>query len=372
VAFGEETFKRALWEGLRFSPQPGFIPELARKVPRTDNLDVHGLSHIYAARLSYFDEMGNYLYTEHDVDLSKYWTATTLMVPENTDYLAIYSRVPVRYGYIVAYMKCPDFVGLGYDEWTDLWVGFELGAGESWGIASWVLVVVGGANRLFAHVGGSGLFRPVEQTANLPSDYTTARHGYWVKVNKHQVWFGIDSRIRAIAILAKSGVNRQLYLNSPPYTIFITGFYVPEVQYALLELGGTKGDRYTGVSIELGWGDVRFSEGDPTPPLALPLYVEARDTVMAGQSISSGSLTSHPIPTFGYSLKTLRFMSDKAGSLEIQVYTLSGNWRTYDTISIPAGTLLSYSIDDEVVLARAVFTPSAYPATILEAEVSMS
>jgi hypothetical protein len=352
-------------------PVPGYIPELARKVPGTDQLLAHGLSHIFVARLAHFDANGNYLYTESDVDLSRYW-GSTLTLPPNANYLAIYSRVPVRYGYIMAYVKYPDWAGWGYDDFSGLWVGFELGGGERWGIAAWWLRKGGGANRLYAHAGGCGQYAYVaEQTANLPGDYTTAKHAYWVKVNRHQIWFGIDSRIRAVVILAKSGIAQQLYNNSAPYTIYIAPFHVPEVQFALIELSASKGGKHVGATIELSVESVRFSEGDPQPPLALPLYVEASDTLLAGWSISSGSVTSHPVPVFGYESKTLYFMANQGGTLEVQVYTLSGNWRTYDTVSVTANALVKYRIADPALLARVVFTPSAYPATVLEAEVDM-
>jgi hypothetical protein len=64
-------------------------------------------------------------------------------------------------------------------------------------------------------------------------------------------------------------------------------------------------------------------------------------------------------------------MTNQAGTLEIQEYLLSGSWRTYDSVSVSANTLLKYRIEDPVVLARIVFTPTTYPATILEAEAQM-
>jgi hypothetical protein len=350
-----------------------YIPEIAEKAANSDNLAPYGLNHVYAARLAHYDDNGNYLYTEQNIDLAKYWTSTTLTLPQNTNFLSIYSRVPVRYGYIVAYMVYPDWAGWGYDDYSGFWVGFELGGDERWGIATWWLRKGGGINRLYAHVGGAGLYAyAAEQTISLPSNYTTAIHGYWVKVNKHQVWFGIDNRIRVFALLTKSGVAQQLYNNSQPYTIYITNMYVPEIINTLNELSATKGGKNTGVSISLGWGRIRWTEGDPNPPLALPLYLAGSDTTLAGQSISSGSVTSHPIPMYGYVNKTLYFMANQTGTLEIDVFTLSGNWRTYDTINISANTLVSYSINDEIILARVVYTPSAYPANILEAEVVMS
>jgi hypothetical protein len=74
----------------------------------------------------------------------------------------------------------------------------------------------------------------------------------------------------------------------------------------------------------------------------------------------------------GYYKKSIYFMANQAGSLDIQILTQGGNWRTYDTVSMSANTLMKYRIEDEVILARIVFTPSTYPATILEAEADMS
>jgi hypothetical protein len=53
----------------------------------------------------------------------------------------------------------------------------------------------------------------------------------------------------------------------------------------------------------------------------------------------------------------------------ISDYTLSGNWRTYDSVSVSAGTLCKYSLTGDAIMARLTFTPSTYPATINEAEV---
>jgi hypothetical protein len=116
----------------------------------------------------------------------------------------------------------------------------------------------------------------------------------------------------------------------------------------------------------------RVSDGKEIVPLALPLYLDDTDTALAGYSITSGSVTSHPIPTFGYTRKTIYLMASQGGTLEVQVFTLTGNWRTYDTVSTPANTLLSYTLDDEAILSRAVFTPSAYPARVDEAGVVLS
>jgi len=89
----------------------------------------------------------------------------------------------------------------------------------------------------------------------------------------------------------------------------------------------------------------------------------------APATLTTGSRVSLPLMLLGYSSKTFHFQSDQAGTLLIEVYTLTGNWRTYDSLSVVADTLLSYVMTGNAVLARITFTPTAYPATISDAEV---
>ena len=363
------VLKKALREENRILSRT-FIPEMVTTDSKGKPIN---LSTYYNARITVCDKSGNPLYTLHDIPLEKYWVnGEKLVLPPNHNNLSIYSRCGLKYPYVIAYVKLPDFAGMGYDDYTGLFIGVELGSGERWGIAAWRYRVGGGANRLYAHVGGCGSYDyAAEQTSNLPSDYLTTKHAYWVKVNRHQIWFGIDERIRVFVILAKSGVRRKLYDNSKPYTIFITPYHVPETMNTLLEINGTKDGKLVGLEVELDFTDYRWAEGDPQPPLALPLYVESSDTLLAGYSFDSGSAASHPVPIYGYENKTIYFMADKDGTVSIQVYTLSGNWREYDSINYTAGKLLTYTMTGNALLARVVFTPSSYPAKIEEAEVVM-
>jgi hypothetical protein len=118
----------------------------------------------------------------------------------------------------------------------------------------------------------------------------------------------------------------------------------------------------------MGWIYYRFAEGDPIPPLSLPLYIEGQDTVLAGQSISSGSITSHAIPTFGYKEWELLIDASQDFTVQLQYLGLSGNWRTFDNYSSPTGSKrIHLLVDEPMTLARAVITPSTYPMTINDA-----
>jgi hypothetical protein len=183
-------------------------------------------------------------------------------------------------------------------------------------------------------------------------------------VNKPNAEFYIDKTLIAVAI--RTGISFAP-ISGPPYIIFGSDKRSFDEATAFIEFSNTDVDKYY-----LSPADFRVMSGDPLPPRAYLLYLTGTNTKLAGYSISSGSVISHPIPTYGYEKKTLYFMVNQPGTLEVQVYTISGNWRTYESISISANTLLIYSIDNVVVLTRVVFTPSTYPATILVAEMSMS
>jgi hypothetical protein len=367
-----EEIRKALAEKLRLV-SPSFIPEMAELKPESSLLESGGLGHVYNARISRYDSAGNYLYTLHDVDLSQYWTEDSLNVPEGWDLLSIYSRRGLRYPYVCAYLKLPDWVGMGYDDYCQFWIGFELGGGLRWGDAAWLYQKRLGTNAISPYGGGCGVYTSILQTVSLPSDYLTAKHGYWVKVNRNQIWYGIDSRIRAFVLPLKGGVRQTVSANSNPYSIMMLDMYIPETQHTLIELGGLrKGGKFVGATVGLGYGDYRWAEGDPQPPLSMPMYVQNSDTVLAGYSISSGSVSSHPIPVYGYAGKMLYFMAGQAGSLLIEVLTQRGNWRTYDTDTVSANTLWWYKMTGDAVLARLTFTPLTYPCTISEAEVVLN
>jgi hypothetical protein len=200
----------------------------------------------------------------------------------------------------------------------------------------------------------------VDITSYLPSDYNTAFHLYAIKVNKSTAEFYIDTTLVAVAV--RTGISFTT-IAGPPYAIFGTtkkGFHEAP---AFIEFYLTDVDKYY-----LDPTQFRAMSGDPLPPRSYQLYLAGSNTKLAGYSISSGSVTSHPVPVFGYKDKTLYFQADQAGTLLLEILTLSGNWRTYDSDTISANTLWWYKMTGDNVLARLTFTPSTYPATVSEAE----
>jgi len=336
----------------------------------------HGLDAHFIARVIKFDgtevlaRASDYLV---QVDYKPPFEGT-FTLPKDKRGVSIYSRRAFLYPQLYAYVKLPSLSLLGNEAEMLYFLGLENGSNIFNGIASFVLATSSTyTNRLYAYAGPLQGIVKLNIDVAKPSDFNTAYHSYRVVLTRNLTLFFIGSRLRAVAVQCLQGGYVNVKENVLPYSIAL----IPPMPSSLTTLVGLFAINRTATApsdlvAPLSPYSFRVSDGNEIIPLSLPLYLDNSDTVLAGYSISSGSVTSHPIPTFGYSRKTLRFMASQSGTIEIQVYTLTGNWRTYDSVSISANTLLSYSIEDEVILTRAVFTPSTYPANILEAEVSMS
>ncbi|MEM4847663.1 MAG: hypothetical protein QW794_07905 [Thermosphaera sp.] len=308
-------------------------------------------------------------------DLAKY-LRDKLIVPPGVRYFQAYSVAALKYPIILFRMKLPDWAGLNYDDGVIMWIGLENGVGGV-PLYSYNFLKSGGANMVTVSCNRDY----PNITTMLPADAWTKKYWYFIKLNENQVWFGSSYNpagdatwfIYAYAVRAPCSTRR--IISGPPYYVVIAG---REGDYAsgihpFFEVAETKKSGvYSGAEIDLLWSDLRFNEGTPKPPLALCLWVTGTYSKFAGYSLSSGTLASHPIPVFGYTHKTLYFMADVSGSIEVQVYTLSGNWRVYDAVSYAAGKLWAYPMAGEALLARITYTPVSYPATVNEGEVVLS
>jgi hypothetical protein len=208
----------------------------------------------------------------------------------------------------------------------------------------------------------------------LPSDAKTAQHTYSIKLNLPNVEFYVDGKLIAVAVHAN--LPTTITVSGPPYDIWSSNkeLYrqgVGESPYGVISLEADP-NLVGELVFPVNPMDIECAEGEPLPPRSYDLYLAGSGTKLAGYSISSGSVTSHPVPVFGYVNKTVYFMADQAGTLNIEVLMRSGNWRTYDSVTVPASALLKYKMTGDAILARLTFTPSSYPCTISEAEVNMS
>jgi len=312
---------------------------------------------------------------------SNFWKVTDyntfagyFVLPKNYNLVAIYSRRAFMNPQMYVRTILPDIRLVGNESYFDLYMGIENGAGAGNGIASFMLeTAIGVTNRLSAVVG------PLNGSVSLiidiakPTDFNTAIHYYRIMHSNNITFFIIDNRIRAIAVQCYEGSAIKVKENVLPYSIVLIPQMSPTLK-AMIEwnAGGRIKTATEDMKATLSPAWFRVSDGKSIIPLQLPLYLDNNDTKLAGYSISSGSVTSHPFPLWGYTYKTLLFMANQSGTLEIDVYTASGNWRAYDTVSVSVNTLVKYRFQDTFPLARVVFTPGTYPATISEAEIDLS
>jgi len=330
-----------------------------------DGIDAHFITRVYKINVGTISDL-----------TSKYWGLTSRLAHEGQfifpkDYSTVYTctRRAFVYPNVYVWTALPDLRVVGNESRVEFYIGIENGTLGMNGRASFMLLSSG---ELYVVVGSRYGSVTLSIDVAKPSDFKTAKHDYRIIHSRSATFFMIDDRIRAIALQCYEGTAVKVNENVLPYSIALVPHMPSALKafvywYAARSAPATE-DLYAPLSP--AW--FRVSDGKDTIPLQLPLYLANSDTRLAGYSISSGSATSHPFPLWGYANRTLLFMSNQAGTLDIQVYTLSRNWRSYDTVSVQANALVKYRFPDAFPLARAVFTPSTYPASILEAEVNLS
>jgi hypothetical protein len=350
--------------------------ELAEKLkPIYASIDQESISFDYSTgRLTNLDEFFNGHLVDSaghvivPTDVRDFWTnnGITVRLPNQT--IVSYTKRSFNYPHLTWLAQYPDLSG--FPDYAGIWVGFELGTGGLWGLIGFWARVVGGVNQ-YVFRGTSGYASGESDLTSyiIVNPRTTIRY-YTLKLNRPNVELYINNVLQAVFLNGFS-VN----ITGPPYGIFGFNTPLPTSMPAFTEVT-CRG--YADLTFPLKTSNpnahymaFRVSDGDPLPPRAYSLYLAGANTKLAGYSISSGSVSSHPIPVFGYRDKTILFQANQAGTLLIEVLAQSGNWRTYDSVSVSAGTLLSYIMTGEAVLARVTFTPSAYPATVNEGEVDL-
>jgi hypothetical protein len=312
---------------------------------------------------------------------SKYWRVANystldgyIVLPKDYNVVSAYSRRAFVYPQVYAWTMLPDMRHIGGETYFNFYIGIENGANAANGIASFMITTEAGAvNQLRILAGPLHGLALLNIDVAKPSDFTTTKHSYRVIHTKSITLFMIDQRIRAMAIQCAEGAAVKVKENVLPYSIALVP-QMPAAMRTLVELlvGSRMAPATEDFYAPLSPAWFRVSDGKDVAPLQLPLYLDNSDTKLAGYSVSSGSATSHPFPLLGYMNKTLFFMANQSGTLDIQVYTLSGNWRSYDSVSVSANTLIKFRFQDAFPLARVVFTPNTYPATISDAEIDLS
>lgn len=271
-------------------------------------------------------------------DLDTWWT-NTLRVPTGGGSIAIYSRKAFSYPMLGFRMILP-----GIAANADLWVGFERGGAAP--ITGIPLIALLDANT-GTYFNGFEASPHIEDI--LPANAYTALNRYTLKVNKCSAELFVDYDLIAVLL---AGVPEALpvWENNPPYALASGKAILPKSLPTLLET-------HTETQISSEGNSFIAADGDPLPPRQYALYNENTATKWTGLATAGALQTSHPVPVWGYTNKSLYFMADGAGTLTVQIYS-GGGWRTIATPAVAANTLVVYALASETPIARCTYDPS--------------
>lgn len=299
---------------------------------------------------------------ERKARASKYWTQTDyagpfsgyLRCPRTNSSISVYTKQAFKYPVLWTRIQLPDLTG----QTRRAWWGFENGSYAGNATALWRFDTK--TDRLVAGPLLAPL-KPINITNLLPSTYKTAMHYYVIEYTKPMAVFYIDNKVVCYQLFTPDSYFTGIA--GPPYAL-VPSRPMAAAVHAMVESVGL-GSQFD-FPLSPYW--FRVSEGDALPPRVIRLYQSTSTNLLAGLEVDP-DITSHPFPVWGYEGKTIYFQADGAGTLDIEVLMSTGNWRTYATPAVVADTLLIHDIADNAVLARVVYTPTAAPDTINEAEV---
>ncbi len=203
----------------------------------------------------------------------------------------------------------------------------------------------------------------------LPADYNTATHLYGLKLNKCNLEAFIDDKLAGVVLM---GLPEPIpvWENCLPYAVGSSASTLLAMKSLIgihLEPTGAM-PSYT-LGIRWGIDQVVCNDGDPLPPRQYVLYSENTATKWNGITTST-TVTSHPLPIWGYKNKTLHLQSNASGVVDVQIY-VGGGWRTLTNLNLVANELTTYSITIDAPIARCVYVPIGTD-TITVAELYLS
>ena len=301
--------------------------------------------------------------TYERVDLDDYWTADGLILPADLGLIAAHTKRIYSYGGCSIYGRLPTPVapGSGY-------FGFEPGGGVLLPFAQFKITSSG----VYCYGGQypPSTINQLDITSLLPADYATADHTYTVKMNRASALFFVDGSLVGVLLFGVSDAIPD-WENKHPYALgAVSSPMTANSGAAMIELidDGENGQVFPLNII----ADMRFEahDGDPCPPQQFPLYNENTATKWSSSVTGSSLLTSHPVPVWGYTNKTLLFQSDGVGTLIVQIYA-GGAWVTVDTLPVKTNKLLTYKLTCETPIARCIYDPTD-GSTISVAEWNLS
>ncbi len=304
---------------------------------------------------------GAYLPNQRVENLDELWTADGYKCPAGYGPLATYSRKVFQYPILGAYGTLPPMDG-GTE--FSVWIGFETGAGARTPIVA--------LHEMQDKCYFQGHSTSPEITSLLPADYATHNYIYTIKVNKQngELWIeepGIP-HLRGVILY---GLREAIptWENNPPYALASYPAPLSASMPAFLE--ASRGGEEIVVPISSLGNNFVAADGDPLPPRQYALYTESTATKWTG--LAPGAvITSHPVPVWGYPVKTLVFQATAAGNLDIQAY-VGGGWRSWvpGGITLVANQLEVYNLNGDVPIIRCVYTRvAAETITVAEAYIS--
>jgi hypothetical protein len=289
-------------------------------------------------------------------NLDLFWTGTGLTSPLGGG-IAAYSRRTFKYPLLVMRTILPIL-----DVNNRIWIGFE--DGDSTPGQNIIAFYMDNNFRMI----GSGNSRAAN--AALPATYDTAVNTYKLKINKNNAEFFVNDVLVQVSIFDLAPAPLVI-ADYPPYIVLNTPRWngLEEIT-ALAEIYNVTGAQRT-IGCDITGNNFTIGDGVPIPGRVYPLYTTATLDLWTGLAIGA-AVTSHPIPVWGYSNRTLYFETGAAGgTIVIQSYRSVGGWFNYETKVLAANTPWVYALTNEMIAARCVYTPNG-AETIGNAEMYLS
>ena len=290
-------------------------------------------------------------------DLDDLWTVDGYRKPKGYQYFAAYSRKAFKYPVLSAYGKFPTGkTGLRN------WIGFEAGGCSRLYIAA----LRQSDTDFYLCCGETPPWFLAKITNLMPSHYDTTNNIYTIAVSESRTELFINRVLRGVGLHCLSE-DIPKWENNPPYAIMSVKSPAISVVTTLIEICGPAEEE---VILGFGYGSsFMASDGNRCPPRHFAVYTENSSTKWAGSTFSD-TVTSHPIPVWGYTKKCFLFQSNAAGTIAIEVYA-GGDWREVVSETVTANELWDYVLNLEVPIARMKYTPTNSD-TIAVAECNLS
>lgn len=202
----------------------------------------------------------------------------------------------------------------------------------------------------------------MDRLKGLTTDYNDVNQ-YQLKVGKGVIEFYINWVLAAVIVTGVglpdfSGGDATVTsagTNTGEYAVGVASIPVPPGSSSLVEAISPEN---TSFEWNIQARDFRVVEGMAHPPRSWVLRASSDGSAWDSLDTGGSVQTSRPIPIQGYKNKTVYFKSDAGGDLDIEIYTATGSWEVYDTISVTADELEVYSITNKAPLVRCVYTPT--------------